>query len=84
MRRQVLVAIFAVRPELQCHGRHVPKRRGIVSNREEDLNDEFPSFQDARYLRHERMRFAISAVSDSRIAEGVRENRGAGAGWIAP
>ena len=44
------------------------------------MNDEFPSFPDARYLRHAEMRVAISAGSDSRIAEGVREKRGAGAG----
>jgi len=84
MRRQILVAIFAVRPELQRHGRRAPKSWHIVSNREENLNDEIPSFPDVRYLRHARIRFAISAVSESRIADGVREKRGAGAGWMAP
>ena len=27
---------------------------------------------------------SMSAVAASRIAEGVRENRGAGAGWMTP
>src|SRR6476469_3221306 len=34
--------------------------------------------------RHSVVRLAISAVAGSRIAEGVREKRGAGAGWVTP
>jgi hypothetical protein len=33
---------------------------------------------------HSLARLAISAVTGSRIADGVRENRGAGAGWVTP
>src|SRR5665213_870543 len=33
---------------------------------------------------HSLVRSAISALAGSRIAEGVREKRGAGAGWVTP
>ena len=33
---------------------------------------------------HSLIRLEISAVTGSRIAEGVREKRGAGAGWVTP
>src|SRR5437763_10730030 len=33
---------------------------------------------------HSLVRLAISAVTASRIADGVREKRGAGAGWVTP
>jgi hypothetical protein len=35
-------------------------------------------------VRHSLMRLAISTVAGSRMVEGVREKRGAGAGWVAP
>src|SRR3981081_2240596 len=39
-----------------------------------------------RYLPpcHSLVNSAISAVAASRMAEGVREKRGAGAGWVTP
>ena len=36
------------------------------------------------YRFHAAVTSPISATSGSRIADGVRENRGAGAGWVTP
>src|SRR6267143_78699 len=45
-----------------------------------------PGHDEGLYLvpLHSLVRPAISAVSGSRIADGVREKRGAGAGWVTP
>ena len=39
---------------------------------------------DSGYLFHAPTSWPISAFSGSRIADGVREKRGAGAGWVTP
>src|SRR6476646_547675 len=57
------------------------------------INEQFPrSWRARREERlcppydffHSLVRLTISAVTASRIAEGVREKRGAGAGWVTP
>jgi hypothetical protein len=60
----------------------------IIANQPAGLNAEFPSIPDEQPYPfsacHSRVRLAIPAVVASRIADGVRENRGAGAGCVTP
>src|ERR1700694_5864457 len=48
----------------------------------EDQDDGVARYYLASF--HSLVSAAISAFSGSRIAEGVREKRGAGAGWVTP
>src|SRR5271169_6187544 len=72
MGRKVLVAIFAVRSDLKCHDFRAPQ--ADCSKREYFY---FPA-------RQSWTRSARSTLSGSRIVDGVREKRGAGAGWVTP
>ena len=64
-----------------------------MANQTRDTNDEYPSISDESgpdenisYFPacQSLTRLAMSAVTVSRIADGVREKRGAGAGWVTP
>ena len=63
----------------------------IIANRTPQPNVEYPSFSDEALrvrsyfcARQVSVRLAMSAVVVSRIVDGVREKRGAGAGWVTP
>ena len=66
------------------------KRLSVMAGpkREARPRVDVPGHDEKSYLFispfHSPIRLAISAVSVSRIADGVREKRGAGAGWVTP
>ena len=72
IRPKILVARFAVRSKLQRHDGRILQRSSMSKS--------CCYFFD----RHSSSSSAISAVAGSRMAEGVRKKRGAGAGWVTP